>query len=214
MGIFRKLFGPSQNEAWGALAAEIGGELIPGTFWKTAKVVARRGASAVTLDNFTVSNGKTSHVYTRLVAPFENRTDVHFSVGRTHVFSGIARWLGFQDIQIGDEPFDAAFVIKGDDEAKVRAFFAHPRIRSLLIRQPHVAFEVQRGGGGLFGNGLPEGADQLRFVAPGVVKDLDQLKQLFQLFSLALDHIQEIGEREPAHHRGSGGVRGVVKSNG
>lgn len=193
MGLLRQVFGPSQDEIWSQLAEQLGGRFIDGGFWKGDAVVARAGQWTVTLDTFTVSHGRNRATYTRLLAPFENPDGFHFSVGREHVFSGIARWLGFQDLEIGEAEFDAAFVIRGDQEDKVRAFFANPRLRSLLMRQPSVAFEVQRGDSGVFGNDLPEGVDQLRFVSPGVIKDLDQLKQLFSLFAIALNQISHIG---------------------
>ncbi|MDQ3264545.1 MAG: hypothetical protein M3Y59_12920 [Myxococcota bacterium] len=133
------------------------------------------------------------------MAPFENPEGFHFSVGRAHLFSPLARWLGFQDVTIGDPEFDAAFVIKTNQEAKVRALLGHPRLRSLLLRQPHVTFEIQRGTPALFGQGLPEGVDHLSFVSPGVIKDLDQLKSLFLMFSVALQQLDRIDfpEAEP-----------------
>lgn len=217
MGILRKLFGPSQDEVWTQLADELRGRFVDGGLWKGDRVVAHAGGWAVTLDTFTVSTGKSSTTYTRLVAPFENPDDFHFSVGRAHLFSPLARWLGFQDVTIGDPEFDAAFVIKTNQVEKVRAFLGHPRLRLLLMRQPHVAFEVQRGDPALFGQGLPEGLDHLSFVSPGVIKDLDQLKSLFLMFSVALRQLDRIdfpeaepveaqdGLSSPAPVRGSSG---------
>lgn len=192
MGLLRKMFGPSQDEVWKQLADGLGAKFIEGGFWKGDAVVARAGDWTVKLDTFTVSHGKSSTTYTRLTAPFENPDAIHFSIGRQHLFSGVARWLGFQDIVIGDPDFDAAFVIKGDREEQVKAFFSNGRIKSILSRQPHVSFEVHRGAAGVFGNDLPEGVDQLRFVSPGVIKDLDQLRELFLLFSVALQHLAHL----------------------
>ena len=41
MGYFKSFFGPSRDEIWSALRAQIGGEIIPGTFWRGERLQAR-----------------------------------------------------------------------------------------------------------------------------------------------------------------------------
>src|ERR1017187_3281203 len=66
----QKLFGPSTQEIWRQLCAEIGAQYVEGGFWKGDKVQAAHGPWTITLDTYTVSNGKTSITYTRMRAPF------------------------------------------------------------------------------------------------------------------------------------------------
>src|SRR5262249_36563758 len=57
------------------------------------------------------------------------------SGSRSFAGASSATWassLGMQDIEVGDHEVDEAFVIKGNDEEKVRDLFANPKIRQLI----------------------------------------------------------------------------------
>jgi hypothetical protein len=88
--------------------------------------------------------------------------------------------------------FDKAFVIKGTDEAKVRALLADPEVRRLFEAQPQVHIEV-KDDRGWFSKRFPEGVDELCFTAIGVIRDIDQLKELFELFAAILHQLCHIG---------------------
>jgi hypothetical protein len=199
MGTLRGIFGPSRKEIWRQLAERIGATYIEGGFWKGDKVQAHVGEWTVTLDTFTVSTGKTTVVYTRLRAPYVNADGFRFSVARKNIFTPIAKLFGMQDVEVGDAQFDDAFVIRGTDEAKLRALFANANIRRLLEAQPRVRFDV-RDDEGWFAIHFPEGVDELRFYTPGVIKDVDRLVGLYELFGEVLNHLCHIGsayERDP-----------------
>jgi hypothetical protein len=46
---------------------------------------------------------------------------------------------------------------------------------------------------GWFGAKFPEGVDELRFLAGGIIKDVARLKQLYDLFAEVLNHLCRIG---------------------
>ena len=46
------------------------------------------------------------------------------------VFSSIGKWLGMQDVTVGYPQFDEDFIIKGNDEPKLRRFFGNEKIRA------------------------------------------------------------------------------------
>jgi hypothetical protein len=46
---------------------------------------------------------------------------------------------------------------------------------------------------GWFGPRFPDGVDELSFTVRGVVKDLDRLKEMYELFAEALDELCRIG---------------------
>src|SRR5829696_2659467 len=113
MGLLRKLFGPSKEEIWRKLSAEIDGRYVEGGVWKGDKVEATHGEWTLILETYTVSTGKSSHTYTRMRAPYVNPSGFRFSVYRRGFFSDIAKWFGMQDIEVGHQPFDNDFIIKG-----------------------------------------------------------------------------------------------------
>jgi hypothetical protein len=115
------------------------------------------------------------------------------------VFSAIVERLGFQDVTVGHGSFDDQFVIRGTHEAKLRLLFANDRIRELIIAQKNVDFQV-RDDEGFFHKSFPHGVDELCFVVGGVVKDLDRLKLLYDLFAETLQELCRMGaayERDP-----------------
>lgn len=185
-------FGPSRKDVWRQLSDEVGASYVDGGFWKGDKVKVTHGEWAVTLDTYTVSTGKSTVVYTRMRAPYVNPDGFRFTIYRRGMFTGIAKWLGMQDLEIGDERFDHDFVIKANDEAKVRELLASPKLRELLDRQKEVHFTV-KDDEGWFGPRFDENADELNFTVVGVIKDIERLKLLYELFAETLDQLCRIG---------------------
>jgi hypothetical protein len=192
MGILREIFGPSKDEIWRQLCGEIGADFIAGGFWRGSKVQARVKEWTITLDTHTVSHGKSSTTYTRMRAPYVNPDEFRFTIYRKGFFSGLGKMLGMQDVEVGHQEFDDAFIIKGNSESKLRALFANPRIRQLIEAQPSIHLEVKNDEG-WFGPAFPDGVDELYFQVVGVVKDVERLKSVFDLFAEVLNHLCHIG---------------------
>lgn len=191
MGFLRQLFGPSKEEIWRQLSAETGAAYVDGGFWKGDKVQARHQQWTITLDTYTQthSDGKTTHstTYTRIRAPYVNKDGFRFTIYRKGLFSHIAIWFGAQDIEIGYPQFDEEFIIKGNNEGKVRELFANPSILQLIQEQPSIHLTV-KDDEGWFSKSFPEGVDELCFHVTGVIKDVERLKSLYELFALTLNH--------------------------
>lgn len=192
MGVLRRWFGPSREEIWRQLSTEIGARYVGGGFWKGDKVQATHGAWTVTLDTYTVSTGKTTVVFTRMRAPYVNPTAFRFTVYRRGFFSDVGKWFGMQDIEVGEPAFDHDFIIKGSDESQVRSLLSSQKLRDLIARQPEIHFSVKDDEGG-FGASFPEGVDELRFEVTGIIKDVERLKLLYELFAVTLDELCRIG---------------------
>ena len=187
-----RLFGPSREEVWRELGRQLGAQYVDGGFWKGDKVEAVHGPWIVTLDTHTVSHGHAHTTYTRLRAPYMNPEGFRFTVYRRNVFTGVATWLGMQDVAVGHEAFDREFVVKGTHESRLRELFGSERLRDLLLAQRDVQFTV-KDDEGWCGPRFPERADELSLTVRGVVKDLDRLKSLYALFSETLDQLCRMG---------------------
>lgn len=192
MSILRELFGPYKNDVWKQLAAEINADFVDGGFWKGSKVQATVKEWTVTLDTYTVSTGKTHIVYTRMRAPYVNKDGFRFKIYRKGIFSGLGKRLGMQDVEIGYPEFDDQFIIQGNDEQKLRLLFQKPKLRQLIEIQPDISLEVADDDGWL-STKFPEGVDQLSFKVVGIIKDVERLKQLYELFAETLNHLCQIG---------------------
>jgi hypothetical protein len=184
-------FGPSNDGVWRQFSQEIGAEFIKGGLWKGSKVQAHVGPWTITLDlGFSQDENETRT--TRIRATYVNADGFRFSIYRKSVLSNLGKLLGMQDIAVGDPEFDQAFIIKGNDEDRVRALFADPKIRLMIQNQPMFRLEV-KDSGGWFGPKFPENVDELHFEVLGVIKDVERLKTLFQLFAAVLDQLCKIG---------------------
>ncbi len=186
------LFGPDKEEVWRQLCEEIGAEFVDGGFWKGKKVQVHVQPWTITLDTYSV-NTQHSHVeYTRMRAPYMNPEDFRFTIYRKGLFSELGKLLGMQDIEVGDPEFDEAFIIKGNDEARVQNLFADARLRELVKVQPTIRLDV-KDSEGWFGPKFPENVDELHFQVVGVIKDVDRLKSLVDLFAAVLEQLCRIG---------------------
>jgi hypothetical protein len=185
-------FGPSKDEVWRQLSDEIGGEFVEGGFWKGGTVQAQIGPWTVTLDSYTDSSTDHSVHYTRMRAPYVNPEGFRFTIYRKGFFSDLGKFLGMQDIEVGDPEFDEEFIIKGNDEDRVRVLFSDPKIRQMIQDQPKIQLEV-KDSEGWFGPKFPQEVDELQFQVLGVIKDVERLKSLFDLFAAVLDQLCRIG---------------------
>ena len=192
MSMLRQIFGPSRDEVWRQLCSEIGAEFVEGGLWRGDKVQVRVKEWTITLDTYTVSTGKSHVTYTRMRAPYVNKDGFRFTIYRKGMFSELRKRLGMQDIEVGDPDFDRDYVIQGNDEVKVLTLFGHPRIRQLIQVQPSFHLQV-KDDEGWFTKSFPEGVDELNFQVTGVIKDVERLKSLYELFAEVLNHLCHIG---------------------
>src|SRR5262249_44177398 len=131
-------------------------------------------------------DGKTP--VTRMRAPYINPEGFRFTIYRKSVFTDLGKLLGMQDIEVGAPEFDEAFIIKGNDEGKVCGLFANPKIRQMIQDQPKIRLDV-KDSEGWFGPKFPEDVDELQFQVVGVIKDVERLKALIDLFAAVLDQL-------------------------
>ncbi len=179
MASWRNLFGPSKEEVWSQLCSEINARYVDGGFWKGDMVQATHGPWTITLDTYVVSTGKSAVTYTRMRAPFVSPDGFEFTVYDKGIFSDIGKWFGMQDIEVGDGVFDEDFIVKSNNESKVRELLANFKIRQLIGQQPEIHFSAKD--------------DELLFRVVGVIKDVERLKLLYELFSETLDELCRIG---------------------
>lgn len=191
----KSIFGPSKDEIWTQIAADIGGEFIEGGFWGKDVLIYKHGEWQILLDTYTVTTSTgtatTSTTYTRMRAPFINKDNLYFKISRKGFFSSIGKFFGMQDIEIGDSFFDNQFIIKGNDPEKIKLLLADDRIKELCQLQPRIHLRI-KDDEGWFGTDFPEGVDELYFERVGVIKETALLKALFGLFCLVLERLVQI----------------------
>jgi len=199
MGLLKQWFGPSRAEIWKKLSTELGAHYTAGKWTKSDRIDVEHGPWTITLDTFTVHANNAHVPFTRLRAPFLNAEHLRLKIYRSNIFAEVAKWFGLQDIEVGSVQFDKDFVIKTNDEAKVRAFCGNASLRSKLSAQKSITLSVEDNEG-WFGPKFPPDTDEVRVVVSGHLKDTARIKELFDLFAEALDQLCAIGaayEKKP-----------------
>ena len=173
---------PDYREVWRQFANQIGAEFI-GESDETCKVRARVKNWTITFSyvRMRVFDDEESHFHTRVDAPYLSKNGFEFMVHPRGAFSDLGKLFGAQHVEIGDPHIDDHFIIKANDESKVRALFAIPRIRQLIQAQPKF---------GRFGAGSNE--LYLHDMTDHIM-DLKLFTSLFELFTETLNQLVEIG---------------------
>ena len=83
-------------------------------------------------------------------------------------------------------------MVKATDESRVRDLLRSEKIRELITKQKDNKLSV-KDDEGAFGTKCPDGVDELHFAVTGVIKDVDRLKLLYELFAETLDELCRIG---------------------
>ena len=190
MGLLQNIFGKSKEAIWAQLAQQVNGKFVEGGFWSTDLVIAKAGQWTVTLDTYD-TGGRYSSTYTRLRAPYRNADNFYFSVYRGNVFSQLGEMVGMKDIAIGEGIFDGEYVVKSNDEEKVRKLLMGPVASTLLHADGGVSFQI-KGDEGYFSD-QPKGTHELYFEQMGLIGDLNQLRALFDMFGLPLNRLCHLG---------------------
>ena len=192
MSLLKALFGPSRKDIWRQLSRKVGGQFHEGGLFTQSAVQARTDDWIITLDTYTQSTGNMNTTYTRLRAPYYNPEGFRFEIYRSSIFTEMGKALGMKDIEVGHPRFDGDFVIKGSDPRRVRRLFDNEKIRHLIDAQPRIRLSV-KGHDGWLGK-FPPGVDELHFQSAGVIKDLAQLRTLFDLFTEVLQQVCHEGD--------------------
>jgi hypothetical protein len=201
-------------DVWMQLANEIGAMYIPtedddlvkqSPFSTTVRstnygaVVHRVKGWTITLDSYRTirddrykSSGK---ITVFMSAPLSNREGHRLSIYPKNLFRSAGKFFGMQDIEVRDPEFDSEYIIKGTDEAMVRALLASERIQQLMRSSKEINLSIREGEED--GRSTLMGMrDQLYWSRRGwgsVTKDLRLLKTLFELFEETLNRLHAIG---------------------
>lgn len=186
---FQQIFGPSRREVWQQLSKEIDARYIDEGFFKTPKVTAQHKSWEITLDTYNTDDVR----YTRIRAPYVSKHGFQFRIYRHGIFSDLGKFFGMQDIEVGFAEFDDAFIIKGNDPYKVQLLFENEKVRYLLHALSKIDLRVKDGSGLFKRREAIKPTDNLHFQVVGIIKDVNQLKLLFELFAETLDQLCAIG---------------------
>lgn len=193
----------SDIRIWEAFAEKIGGEYIPRKHWNSDRTLFHYKNFKIYFDYFTYyTSGKASlsKTFTRVVIPYTSNDDFQFNIYEDELIFKIAKIFGFQDVKIGKEEFDKKYIIKTNNEQKLKNIFnsttLHKKIEnfenaSLLISKKYGVWEEE----------LPENEYELSFVLNYHVKDLETLTKSKDFITEFFDRFKNIVRIEASTHQ-------------
>jgi len=142
------------------------------------------------LDTYTVSNGQSSQTYTRGRLLFPLRDEFRFRMYRRSVFSGIGKFFGMQDLEVGLPALDRDFIIKADSPGRIQALLIRGAVNRALLTLRAGTFETRKF--------RKRGIDtttvrELVYSTAGVLRDGAKLDALVDLFADAAPHLVKAG---------------------
>jgi hypothetical protein len=173
----------SSEHPWIELGEEMGAVIHPGWDGKVPVVQMRFGDTLVTAERVP---GPAMGWATRVRAVYVSADAMQFSVRSTGVSSELGKLLfGTQDIIVGDKSFDRRFVVRGSDEARVRALFGRPSVLEAL--KGYWRMQLTAGPYSRWHDVYPlfqgdlDGVQLLFFLGDGTLS-VDRLRRIFGLF--------------------------------
>lgn len=158
------------------LADSYGLRFSPGTFFKGSVAEGSVGEFGLKFDSYTVSTGKSSQVYTRVVV--STGLPKGLSLKKEGLFSGFKKVFTGSDVEVGIDDFDDAFLIDGARESAV--------LSRLGARSRAAIWNAI----GATGATLKDG--QIRWTTSGLVTDTARLRgvadALLELATALSDH--------------------------
>jgi hypothetical protein len=161
-----------RDDAWRQLASELGASFVKGSFRRSSMLMIPYKDWTVTLDTYSVPSGDSSTSYTRVSAPLQDMQGFWFALTKKGLVSKLDKALGTKEYPTGDAEFDKAFVIRGNDESKIKALFAHQSIRQLFQTERSLTAAIKK--------------NVLSIEVTGSVKDPERLKTLFAMIKETL----------------------------
>ena len=204
------------KKIWESLANEMGWSYKQGPWYNSDIISINHNEHTITLDNYRDSFTGMGGIYskhTRVSVPLINEMKFKFSIYKEGFISTIGKFIGFQDIKIGNRYIDSNFIFKSNDNEIIKAIFKEPKIYSIFEMYENFNLELRHAikpkeyktsnAPGVHSNDYykREVADQfhyeLYFMEANFIEDVKYLKHIVQLYQDILDKLSELVKITP-----------------
>lgn len=189
------ILGNKKSSIWKKFAEEIGGKYVEFHYWHSDKAEVNYNKWKIIFDNYieyrTVSNLTLEKKYTRILAPFISLDDFRFEIYKQHFSDSIAKIFGCQDVEIGYPEFDKKYIVKTNNEFKIKSIFRNKNFINSFINLENPNFQISDQKG-IWEEKLPEKEFELTLFFEGEINDIEILKSILNLFKEMLDALYEL----------------------
>jgi len=174
------------KSVWMDLADEAKGEFLEDA--NVARVRVPMAPWTVTFEMH--SKGKN---HSKILLPFEAKTDFDFEIYNRSWIADAQKRFGLQDIIVGYEDFDRDFIIKGNDESKVKKLYSSETLREMIQLQKAVRLGIHKNGALKQYGKVPTGVHILVFEEDDALNSFDRLISLLELMRATMTQLCEMG---------------------
>jgi hypothetical protein len=192
MTIVGKQQAAKTDAEWRRAAERLEGEFHPAVGRligaKSRRIVATVDRIEVEVDHYTQRSNDTTTTYTRLRARARAPEGFRLALSRTHLFSELARALGFQDVEVGNTSFDADHVVKASDPEAARLWL-NGIVRKHILKAPEYRYQIEDGYVKAERSGLERSAPEIVRAVRAVAALADGRQRIFRVWgALAQQH--------------------------
>jgi len=184
-----RLFGPTQEDIWKMLSCDIEAEfIVTDSISKKYEVIKKFHDWSIVLDTWD-SASRNNTVYTRIHCVFLNKRGFKFKVFGEYFNNYFPNFFDMQDIKVNYDDLSDKLVIRSNSEIAIIKLFQNETIRELINMQPDMLLEIVSEEGCKI---VANADSTLSVKIPGVIKNNEILKNLFELVGESLLEIERI----------------------
>ena len=183
-----RLFGPTHEDIWKMVSEDIGAKfIVEDSVFKKYKVVKEFHDWVIVLDS---CNGtRNEPAYTRVYCDFLNKCGFKFKVFGTYFNNYFLNFFDMQDIKVDYADLSENLIIRSNSEVATKRFLQNSTIRELINLQPDILLEI-------ISKEVYDVTDKadstLCIRIPGIIKNNEVLKNLFELVGQSVLEIENI----------------------
>ncbi|WP_291635382.1 hypothetical protein [Clostridium sp.] len=186
-----RLFGPTHEDIWKLLSEDIGAKIIAeNSSSKKYEVIKKFHDWIIVLDTCDPDN-RYKVVCTRVYCAFLNEHGFKLKVFGEYFNNYFPNFFGMQDIKVNYDDLSDNFVIRSNSEMAIKIFLENSTIRELINMQPDMLLEIVSEEGCEI---TPNANSTLSVKIPGIIKNNEILKNLFELIGESLLEIEKISK--------------------
>lgn len=180
----------SKKELLQGFHESVGGEYDEGKLGHGPYLVFPYKNWEIVLDYHTVHAGNSNVTYTRVRTAYKVHMPLEMTVKKEGIGFKIGKAFGAKDIEIGDEIFDDAYVIKGNDEFVISRLLNFFEIKSRINFKSSFMLKIKNKSS--MGLKCLEGESGIIFYKTGRLKHDIEIINLIELFKFILDELVEL----------------------
>lgn len=122
-----------------------------------------------------------------------------FAIHPEHFHHGFSKILGMQDIIVGHDDFDKAFIIKGNDENVVKQVFSDAALRKLIMQEPGIQLwaHCDNAESSPSSRALRDDHNILSLRIKGIVDEFERMKDIHSLMHRTLACLCKVRAADP-----------------